>query len=338
MLILYTVMLKRKYPYQEENLFSAALDMDNVALRRLGVNPRRQLTFSKEDHCEIYNVSRPFTAYYECVVTKTYPQVTICVFEEHKDMFISHDIKHTGIWEPKVLHEYLEILHSHPQIGLLDLGANIGYYTLIAAKMGHPVVAVEPFIHSIYKLHRAVQIESLQSKVTVVHNAVAAERTLASLVQSGDNQGDTKVRMSFTECSGDCPLPVRTVLMDDLLEVTSFESALIKMDIQGFECDALKHSELLFRSIDVMYILMEWGLMTQHYQDKKHISTEKYKIQEMIRTLFERNFRPYQLSADGGQPLNPNQWHSWPFDIVWRKKLNDGEYGEVVRHHFMKWP
>ena len=338
-LVFYTAILCRRFPYQEEGLFAETFKVDDIELRRMNLNTRHITTLNfKKNHCNVYNVSRPLTSGYECVTTRSDPQVTVCLYEEHRDMFISHDIKHTGLWEPQVLREFQEVLRQHPDLGVIDMGANIGYYTLIAAKMGHRVIAVEPLLDSIYKLHRALFIEGLQSKVTVVQNAIADERTLGSLVLSGDNQGDTKVHMSYTQCSGDCPLPINTILMDDILEVIPFESALIKMDIQGFECDALRHSEKLFNKVNVMYIIMEWGLLRNFHQNDNHMTPEKYKVHDVIRILFQRNFRPYALSADGGRPLDPNQWHLWPFDVIWRKSLQQKEYEEVVRHHFLNWP
>ena len=91
---------------------------------------------------------------------------------------------------------------------LVDIGANIGYYSLLAAKLGHRVVAVEPVTDSIRRLHRAAQLEQLTQHITVVHNAVADVRTRATLRQSGHNQGDSRVELQVCVCVLNICLPL----------------------------------------------------------------------------------------------------------------------------------
>jgi FkbM family methyltransferase len=38
---------------------------------------------------------------------------------------------------------------------VLDIGANIGHYTMFAAKIGRNVVSVEPFEENILRIHKA---------------------------------------------------------------------------------------------------------------------------------------------------------------------------------------
>ena len=56
---------------------------------------------------------------------------------------------------------------------VLDIGANIGYYTLLAAKLGQQVVAVEPVLDSIQRLHHAAYIEDVTERIAVVYNGIA---------------------------------------------------------------------------------------------------------------------------------------------------------------------
>ena len=79
---------------------------------------------------------------------------------------------------------------------MIDVGANIGYYSLIAARLGLRVVAVEPFVDSVRRIHQAALIDQIADRVTVVNNAVADRRTTATLRQSGDNQGDARIEMA----------------------------------------------------------------------------------------------------------------------------------------------
>ena len=78
---------------------------------------------------------------------------------------------------------------------MLDIGANIGYYTLLAAKMGQQVVAVEPVLDSIQRLQHAAHVEEVSEHITVVYNGIAGVRMKATLRQSGHNQGDSRIEL-----------------------------------------------------------------------------------------------------------------------------------------------
>lgn len=77
----------------------------------------------------------------------------------------------------------------------MDVGAHVGYYSLLAAKLGRRVVAVEPVRDSIERLCHAAQLEQLTQHISIVHNAVEDVRMRATLRQSGHNQGDSRVEL-----------------------------------------------------------------------------------------------------------------------------------------------
>ena len=58
---------------------------------------------------------------------------------------MSGTIRRVGIWEPHIVKDFQNILYSDPDLGFIDIGANIGLYSLVALAMGHTVLAVEPF-------------------------------------------------------------------------------------------------------------------------------------------------------------------------------------------------
>ena len=58
---------------------------------------------------------------------------------------MSAHIRREGIWEPHIVKEFQNIMYSDPELGFIDIGANIGLYSLVALAMGHTVLAVEPF-------------------------------------------------------------------------------------------------------------------------------------------------------------------------------------------------
>lgn len=271
---------------------------------------------------------------FDCVRTKTSPPVQVCVYNEGSDMYISHDIIHTGTWEPHVLHDIQYQLKRHPDAGFIDLGANIGYYSLIAAEMGHRVTAVEPLASSVDRLLAGIKLMKLQSKITVVFNAVGGQRSPGEVKISGNNQGDTRIQPGYRPCVGSCSQATDIILLDDLMEVIAFNSCIIKMDIQGYESEVILRSEKLLQTLHVLYIFMEWGLFTSSSND----NSTRVQAQGMISKLLALNYRPYALSVDGGQTLDVAYWDAWPFDIVWHKLPSDLDLQILLRNHFIHWP
>ena len=86
--------------------------------------------------------------------------------------------------------------HTDVDRQVVDIGANIGYYTLLAAKLGQQVVAVEPVLDSIQRLQHAAHIEDVMDRIVVVYNGIANMRTKATLRQSGHNQGDSRIELN----------------------------------------------------------------------------------------------------------------------------------------------
>lgn len=335
-LVLYGLNMDASYPFVEHDIFNN--HVPSAAALFASRQKNNKTVQSLNSHCTVYNLTANYKADFECVRTLTSPPTTVCLYSEWTDMYISHDLHYTGLWEPHIVHDFLEIMHKNPTLSVIDIGANIGYYTMIAAAMGRKVVAVEPYLNSIYRIHRAAVILNATSQITVVNNAVSDVRTVGIIKSSGNNQGDIRVKPGAVPCIGSCPQTINIVYLDDLLEVIDFDSAVLKIDIQGVEHKAFSHAHQLLKRIYVPVIFMEWMLMREFYLVDSQTSTDKYIVEEMIEMLFGNNYRPYCLSNKGGHPLNPDEWNLWPDDIIWRKALNDEQMETVMRNQFIHWP
>ena len=286
----------------------------------------------------LYDVTKPYSGNFRCIKTKTRPSTTVCLYSALQDIYISHDLETTGMWEPHVVADFLEVLRRDDAAAVIDIGANIGFYTLLAAKIGRRVIAVEPLVDSIYRIHRAAQMENVADRISVVHNAVADVRMIATIRRTGDNQGDTRIELNYEPCIGACPPAVNTILLDDLLEIIQFQRAVMKIDIQGYENRVFRQATTLFDKIDITYVFMEWILMKEHYIRANHTSSERSGVEETMRFFFHRDYRPYSLSASGAKALDPDSWYTWPDDVVWQKLPNVEIETEIVRNHFRNWP
>jgi FkbM family methyltransferase len=206
----------------------------------------------------------------------------------------------------------------------VDIGAQIGQYTLFAAKMGSDVVAIEPFYDNVIRIHKAALMERLTDRITLIQNALYDKRNeIKAIDQNRQNVGGQflleKVNQRFSkkDMENDKYL-VQTILLDDVIhhipkqKATNrlYEKALVKIDIEGIELFVLKCGEMFFSMLDVQVIFMEWGLLKTQYNAAEITD-------EIIDFFLSREFIPYSVD---NERLQSDLWASWPFDIMWIKK------------------
>ncbi|ELT90259.1 hypothetical protein CAPTEDRAFT_205038 [Capitella teleta] len=168
--IFFTFLSDMSYPYDPN------LPFESEHVASLNVQPTEEESLN--DFIEVYKLSPDYQADFKCIKTKTQPPTAVCIYDAWRDMYISHDLEQTGLWEGQVLSDIQEALNKDSSAGFIDVGANIGYYALIAANMGRKVVAVEPFLDSCYHLHRSAVIQKTCANIVLLRNAVADRRVI----------------------------------------------------------------------------------------------------------------------------------------------------------------
>ena len=133
---------------------------------------------------------------------------------------------------------------------VLDIGANIGYFTLLMAKQAKLVHAFEPEAQNFQLLKKNVELNKI-SNVKLHNVAVAEKNGKTKLHLCETNRGMHRIYPSrwCTEGSNE----VKTVRMDDVIQEADF----IKIDVEGAELGALKGMAKLLKKCEVT-ILMEF--------------------------------------------------------------------------------
>lgn len=128
---------------------------------------------------------------------------------------------------------------------VVDIGANVGFFTLLAATNHIPVVAVEPNAMNVEILLRNLQRaqSSLDVPVEVYPVALGAEPGVQTLFGTG--QGASLIPgWGGIRATHGHRTPMTTVdrLLADRLAIVG-ETALIKLDVEGYEFEVLQGSE-----------------------------------------------------------------------------------------------
>jgi FkbM family methyltransferase len=117
---------------------------------------------------------------------------------------------------------------------VLDIGANIGYYTLLLSRLvgvRGTVVAVEPHPENFRLLRRNLTLNRV-GNVKLLQAAVADHRGQASLVVSRASNWHTLVENSDPQA---VTITVPTVTVDELRDEFGAGFSLLRMDTEGYE-------------------------------------------------------------------------------------------------------
>jgi len=267
----------------------------------------------KVPYCSLVDLSVDNNRTFECVTTKMVPAFTICIHE--KPDYISKILRQSGTWESHILNNMKKYLDKYPSAGLIDIGANLGVYSLYTAKYGRKVVAVEPFPDNYNRLHKSIFLQKLQDKIVLVKNPVSNVRSQAKVnLLNWDNMGAVSIAVG-KPCSN-CSNDPQTILVTDLLEVITAKVAILKIDIEGHEPNVLQHISKLLERVFIPIIFMEWAGSRAFFVSPSHTSPEKILVIQSISILTSEGFKPY----DNDRQLNVDKWETWPFDVTWRNQ------------------
>lgn len=142
-----------------------------------------------------------------------------------------------GIFEPEETTAILKQLNRSDVF--VDVGANLGYYTLIACKQGKTTVAVEPQLHNLTCLYANLLANDFDNSVEIFPLALAETPGILTLYgASGPSASLVKDWAGYSSKFGQL---VATSTLDNILG-GRFDGRrlLIKIDVEGAEFGVLK--------------------------------------------------------------------------------------------------
>ena len=159
----------------------------------------------------------------------------ICRLPGGETLRVDPDYRHLA-WNAE---EYAALKrHAHAGATILDVGANVGCYTMLFARWvgdGGHVYAFEPAAQSRAGLERHLSINGLSSRVTVRPEAITDRSGFAPFIDAGTH-GDN--RLVPTATSGTTSVPAQSI--DEFCEAATLSPDVIKIDIEGAELAALR--------------------------------------------------------------------------------------------------
>lgn len=185
------------------------------------------------------------------------------------DRWVTRHLLDHRSWEPG--ETALFGAHLRPGMTFVDVGAHVGYYTVMAGRLVGPrglVAAFEPNPRNFELLLANVWRNGL-ANVVCFPWAVAAETGFTELHLAGDNTGDHRI---YASGESRPTIAVRTVALDDF-DALRAPVDVVKVDVQGAEEGAIRGMErLLAGSPDVLVSAEYWPAGLREFgSDERHL-------------------------------------------------------------------
>lgn len=162
------------------------------------------------------------------------------------------------------LHEFQDmafLLHAlRPEDLFVDVGANVGSYTVLAAKaIGSQVVAFEPVASAFAALRDNVQLNGIDARVDARNCCVGSSPGVLQMTSGLDSMNHVLGVGEVHEASAE----VQVVRLDDAL--AGRHPFLIKMDVEGYEHEVLRGATQTLSDPKLDCIIMEINASGQRY-------------------------------------------------------------------------
>ena len=182
-------------------------------------------------------------------------------------------------------------------MAVVDIGANIGYYTLLAAHLvgdEGKVFAFEPDPYNYYLLCKNIEVNGCRN-VIPVRKAVSSKSGKMKLFLDKSNLGGHS--LSKANVGTSASITVEATSLDDYFKNTDYKVDVIKMDVQGLEMEVLEGMTNTINRNDNLKIITEFWPMG--------IRNSGSSPKDFLNKLVEYGFALYQV-GQYVEPINVN--------------------------------
>lgn len=201
--------------------------------------------------------------------------------QHHKD-FVMRTIKKYNYYEPLISIIFMKILNNEDIF--IDIGGNIGYYSLLCSNICKKVHSFEPLSKNFDILEENIKINNIKN-IIPSKLAISDLKTCKMEFAYGCSSVTTKETGISVDCIG----------LDDYVKKNEISNIkLIKIDVEGHELNVLKTMKNTLKSKSIKYILCEvtgWTYMGVINYLKSYGYNKIYDLN----TGF--NFNKYYLNA-----------------------------------------
>lgn len=180
------------------------------------------------------------------------PNTPIFVYSELVDPHISKDIIRTGGFKGNIVNLLLDFLNRFPTAVFIDIGANVGAFSIPIAAKGYRVLAVEWTQSNVMRLCASMKRADLTERLTVVYNSMNTQKV--------------SHRREFHE---DQNYLIDAIVLDDLLEIYNLEDVVMKTNFDSLEYSISNGANTFFKRAQVRALMVDFT--SQQYSQRGQI-------------------------------------------------------------------
>jgi FkbM family methyltransferase len=189
---------------------------------------------------------------------------------------------------------------------VVDVGANLGYFSLAAASMGYQVVSFEPLGRNAKKLFMSTVINGKEKQMSLYMNAVGSVGGQSFRISAthSSNQGNGKLHSVYKYSSQYGVDYTDTVALSDVIHSNVL---FMKIDVEGYEMMVLDGAQKLLDTRLVHNIVMEVSDDT-----KTNARCDFVKMLKIMRDRYKYKITDVII---GAPELTFDNLHNWPPNI-----------------------
>jgi FkbM family methyltransferase len=190
------------------------------------------------------------------------------IYVDTRDTSLAPHIMLEGDWEPWVTNCMATFLQKHKGCTFIDVGANVGWYTLLACGLGAGhVFSFEPNPRMAALLRKTIMVNGYKDWVTLTEAACSVATGHAPLILNPEEAGGAHLHGPLDTRSlapGDSwhEDMVATVRLDDVVfrgkspwsPIDAPGAIIIKIDVEGFEPQVLAGATELLKLRPIMFL------------------------------------------------------------------------------------
>ncbi|MBC8755130.1 FkbM family methyltransferase [Kordia sp. YSTF-M3] len=191
--------------------------------------------------------------------------------------------------------------HLHENDLFVDIGANVGHFTLLASGVSKArTIAIEPIPNTYEKLQKNINLNNLQDKVECLN------------IGLGEDKGELKFTKGYDVMNRVAleneNVPTISVPVQKLDEVLQNEQpTFLKIDVEGFEYYVLKGATETLKKESLKYILLEFNNSGSRFG----ISDEK-----VFDFVTSYGFKPLSYHVDKKEVTLENSFRTDKFNTI----------------------
>ena len=248
--------------------------------------------------------------------TVTEPSFMMNIHPPSKDD-ISKEIWEKGCWECDHIKAVIKALSQYRDSYFLDIGGNIGMWSLTAAAAGHQSFTIEALPENYKRFCGSVNKNSFHDRTHLINIAATDKPATFRLALSRGNMGGTRVVPIDDSAVNSSDKNIVWGVTVDSLNLPTNQPVVLKIDVEGHELMVLMGATEFLQNANIMYAMME---LRPNLQNDSH-------WKEIFNILASKGLKPYRINYEDETPLDINRLDQWKhfkhpkvryYDVVWR--------------------